>query len=41
VKLTAAQFAPLGGSADEFAAFIARKSAKWCIRRGYPICGNN
>jgi tripartite-type tricarboxylate transporter receptor subunit TctC len=28
-KLTAAQFEPLGGSPDEFAAFIARETAKW------------
>ncbi len=28
-KLTAAQFEPLGGSPDEFAAFIGRETAKW------------
>jgi tripartite-type tricarboxylate transporter receptor subunit TctC len=28
-KLAAAQFEPLGGSPDEFAAFIARETAKW------------
>jgi tripartite-type tricarboxylate transporter receptor subunit TctC len=28
-KLAAAQFEPLGGSADEFSAFIARETAKW------------
>lgn len=28
-KLTAAQFEPLGGPPDEFAAFIARETAKW------------
>lgn len=29
LKLAAAQFEPLGGSPDEFAAFIARETAKW------------
>jgi tripartite-type tricarboxylate transporter receptor subunit TctC len=28
-KLAAAEFEPLGGSPDEFAAFIARETAKW------------
>lgn len=28
-KLAAAQFVPLGGAPDEFAAFIARETAKW------------